>query len=82
MCVPFVLAPHKRSSISRGPVLAATCFHRASLSTIEAKMRAESWHQLALFSMGPCRMLEANDWPQRGTKRLMDGEPFATDTAL
>jgi hypothetical protein len=36
---------------------------RASLSTIEAKMAADGWHQLLLFSMGSDTTPEATDWP-------------------
>ena len=40
-------------------------------------MCAESWHPLALFSMGSARLPEAEDWPQRGSKRPADVEPAA-----
>ena len=40
------------------------CGNRESLAAIEAKMRAERWHAVALFSMGASRAPEADDWPR------------------
>ena len=53
-----------------------------SLSIIEAKMCAESWHPLALFSMGTARIPEADDWPQRGSKRTADVGLAAPSSSL
>lgn len=53
------------SGFCLAPLHAVFLACRLGLSTIRAKMCAEAWHELVLFSMGPASALEADDWPVR-----------------
>ena len=53
-----------------------------SLTTVEAKLSAERWHALALFSMGASHLPEADNWPRRcaAKRQLALGDGHGEDT--